>query len=82
MILDDHLDTITRFSEFPELYGSKLTWFQNGGHRDIKLVYRGRILKVYYKVNENDLFSIIEDAKRELITYNSITFIQGEYSEG
>jgi hypothetical protein len=66
MILDDYLDTITRFSEYPELYGSKLTWFQNGSFRDLKLVYRGRILKVYTEVNENDLFSIIEDAKKIL----------------
>jgi hypothetical protein len=66
MILDDYLDTITRFSEYPELYGSKLTWFQNGSFSDIKLVYRGRVLKVYIDVNENDLFSIIEDAKKIL----------------
>lgn len=69
LIIDDHLDTITRFSNKPELHGSKLTWFQNGGFRDIKLVYRGRILKVYYKVDENDLFSIIEDANNILNTY-------------
>jgi hypothetical protein len=25
MIIDDHLDTITRFSEYPEFHGSKLT---------------------------------------------------------
>lgn len=66
MILDDYLDTITRFSEYPELYGSKLTWFQNGSFSDIKLIYRGRLLKVYLDVNENDLFSIIEDAKKIL----------------
>ena len=70
MILDDYLDTITRFSEYPELYGSKLTRFQNGSFSDIKLVYRGRILKVYINPDENDLFSIIEDAKRLL--YNHI----------
>ena len=69
MILDDHLDTITRFSEFPELYGSKLTRFQNGSFSDIKLIYRGRILKVYINPDENDLFSIIEDSKRILFTH-------------
>ena len=69
LIIDDHLDTITRFSDFPELYGSKLTWFQNGSFSDIKLVYRGRILKVYINPVENDLFSIIEDAKRTLYSY-------------
>ena len=69
LILDDYLDTITRFSEYPELYGSKLTRFQNGPFSDIKLVYRGRILKVYINPDENDLFSIIEDAKRRLYSY-------------
>lgn len=69
LIIDDHLDTITRFSENPNLYGSKLTWFQNGGFRDIKLSYKGRILKVYTNINENDLFSVIEDAKTILSTY-------------
>ena len=69
MIIDDHLDTVTRFSDLPELYGSKLTRFQNGSFSDIKLVYRGRILKVYINPNENDLVSIIEDAKEILYTY-------------
>lgn len=69
MILDDHLDTITRFSEFPELYGSKLTWFRNGSFSDIKLIYRGRILKVYIDPDENDLFSIIEDSRKILFTH-------------
>ena len=78
MIIDDYLDTITRFSEYPEFHGSKLTWFQNGSFSDIKLVYKGRILKVYTNVNENDLFSIVEDAKKELLTYNSIKIKLGD----
>jgi hypothetical protein len=69
LILDDHLDTITRFSEYPELYGSKLTRFQNGSFSDIKLVYRGRVLKIYINPDENDLFSIIEDARKTLYSY-------------
>ena len=69
MIIDDHLDTVTRFSDLPELYGSKLIRFQNGSFRDLKLIYRGRILKVYIDTNENDLFSIIEDSKKLLYDY-------------
>ena len=69
LIIDDHLDTITRFSGKPEFHGSKLTWFQNGGFRDIKLVYKGRLLKIYTNVNENDLFSIIEDATKAIINF-------------
>lgn len=69
LIIDDHLDTITRFKDQSELYGSKLTWFQNGSFRDIKLVYKGRLLKVYLNINENDLFSIIQDAETVLRNY-------------
>jgi hypothetical protein len=69
LIIDDHLDTITRFKDQPELYGSKLTWFQNGSFRDIKLVYKGRLLKVYLNTNENDLFSITQDAETVLRNY-------------
>ena len=72
LIIDDYLDTITRFSEYPELYGSKLEYFQNGNFRDIRLMYRGRLLKCFLitnTVDENDLFSIIEDAKRTLYSY-------------
>lgn len=78
MIIDDHLDTITRFSEYLEFHGSKLTRFQNGSFSDIKLVYKGRILKVYINPNENDLFSIIEDAKKVLLTHNSVFVIPAE----
>lgn len=78
LILDDYLDTLTRFSEYPELYGSKLTRFQNGSFSDIKLVYRGRILKIYINPDENDLFSIIEDAKRTLYSYINRGDIQSE----
>ena len=69
LIIDDHLDTITRFKGQSELYGSKLTWFQNGTFRDIKLVYKGRLLKIYININENDLFSIIQDAETALRNY-------------
>ena len=69
LIIDDHLDTITRFKDQPELYGSKLTWFQNGSFRDIKLVYKSRLLKVYININENDLFLIVQDEETVLRNY-------------
>ncbi len=72
LIIDDYLDTITRFPHNPLLYGSKLTYFQNGKYRDIKLVYRGRILKVYTNINENDLFSIQADAEEILLNHIEI----------
>lgn len=78
MIIDDHLDTITRFSEYPEFYNSKLTWFQNGSFSDVKLLFKGRILKVYTNVTENDLFWMVDDAKKTLLTHNSISGIPME----
>lgn len=78
MIINDHLDTITRFSEYPEFHGSKLTWFQNGSFSDVKLLYRGRILKVYTNVNENDLFWMVDDARKVLLTHNSIKIDLGD----
>ena len=42
---------------------------KNGSFRDIKLVYKGRLLKVYININENNLFSIIQDAETVLRNY-------------
>ena len=47
MLIDEHLDTISRFENYPELWGSKLEYFQNSDFRDIRLSYRGRVLKIY-----------------------------------
>lgn len=71
LIIDDYLDTITRFSEDSKFQWSKLTWFQNGKFRDIKLLYKNRILKIYTDIDENDLISIIDDARTTLTYYLS-----------
>lgn len=69
LLLDDELDTITRFEDEPNYYGAKLERFQNGAFSDLRLLYRGRILKIYLNVDENDLFSIIEDSKQVIFKY-------------
>lgn len=69
LIIDDYLDTITRFPEDSKFQWSKLTWFQNGDFRDIKLLYKNRILKIYTDIDENDLISIIDDARATLTYY-------------
>lgn len=43
-LIDEKLDVITRF---PKFHGSCLRWFNNGGYRDIKLVYKQRVLKIF-----------------------------------
>lgn len=45
--VDRKLDLITTFPKSPELQGAKLEWFRNGDFRDIRLSYRGRVLKVF-----------------------------------
>ena len=52
-IIDDSLDTITRFEQFQDLAGAKLSWFPNGKYRDIKLTYCGRLLKVFLVADES-----------------------------
>lgn len=70
MIIDDYLDTITRFEDYPNLYGSKLEYFQNAGFRDIRLSYRGRILKIYPLTETfKDERAVIEDALNSLFKY-------------
>jgi hypothetical protein len=59
-VVDRQLDLITNFLDQPELSGAKLEYFHNGDFRDIRLSYRGRILKVFLvagKVNETLLIS-------------------------
>lgn len=71
MVIDDFLDTVTRFEEYPELYGSKLEYFQNSGFRDLRLTYRGRILKVYLLSGNPDLDKLKKEAYLTLLKYKS-----------
>jgi hypothetical protein len=66
IIIDDHLDTITRFEEQPAFYGSKLEYFDNAGFRDVRLIYRGRVLGVWANVSDSTM-RVIEEAAVELI---------------
>ena len=45
--IDRELDLISTFPKFPELQGAQLEWFNNGGFRDIRLKYKGRLMKVF-----------------------------------
>jgi hypothetical protein len=71
MVIDDFLDTVTRFEEYPELYGSKLEYFQNSGFRDLRLTYRGRVLKVYLLCGAPDLENLKKEAYLTLLKYKS-----------
>lgn len=71
MLIDEYLDTVTRFEEHPELYGSKLEYFQNSSFRDLRLTYRGRILKIYLLRGNPDLESLKKEAYLTLLQYKS-----------
>lgn len=47
LVIDNWLDTITKFEQFQNITGAKLVWFQNGDFRDIKLVHQKRLLKIF-----------------------------------
>ena len=58
--IDYQLDLITDFRNSPDFAGAKLEYFHNGNYRDIKLSYKGRVLKVFLvagPVNETWLIS-------------------------
>lgn len=58
--IDRELDLITDFRNCPDFVGAKLEYFHNGDFRDIRLLYKGRVLKVFLvagKVNETLLIS-------------------------
>ena len=58
--VDRTLDLITDFRDCPDFVGAKLEYFHNGDFRDIRLCYKGRILKVFLvasKVNEESLIN-------------------------
>ena len=67
--IDRRLDLITTFPKLPEFHGAKLDWFRNGDSRDIRLSYKGRLLKVYLTAGESsavNLSYIICDAQNIL----------------
>lgn len=69
--VDRRLDLITTFPKSPELQGAKLEWFRNGDCRDIRLSYRGRILKVFLVRSSTlvDIESLIKES--ESLLYKS-----------
>lgn len=66
MIIDDYLDTITRYDGQSTFYGAKLEYFQNAEFRDVRLLYRGRILKVWLEPSESEL-AVIKETAAEVI---------------
>ena len=76
LIINDHLDTLTRFSEQPAFYGAKLERFQNAGFWDIRLWYRGRLLGVWtdpvdpMRIEDQAVELILDELRRRKLRDN------------
>lgn len=67
--IDRRLDLITEFRNRPDFAGAKLEYFHNGDYRDIRLTYKGRILKVFLVADEVNETLLISESER--ILFNS-----------
>lgn len=69
LVIDQELDTVSKFDEFQNLIGCRLKWFKNGYARDLQLLHRNRILKVWVVTDESkvDLQKIIQEAREILL---------------
>ena len=62
--IDRQLDLITDFRDSPDFAGAKLEYFNNSGFRDIRLLYKNRILKIFLVAGEvNETFLITESER-------------------
>ena len=60
--IDRQLDLITDFRDCPNFVGAKLEYFHNGDYRDIRLVFKGRILKVFLVAGSVDETFVISES--------------------
>jgi hypothetical protein len=67
--VDRELDLITDFRNCPDFVGAKLEYFHNGDFRDIRLCYKGRILKVFLVAGEVNETFLISESLRILKTF-------------
>lgn len=68
-VIDRQLDLITDFRNCPDFAGAKLEYFRNGDFRDIRLVYKGRTLKIFVVLkpaSEFNEISLISESERIL----------------
>lgn len=73
LVIDRELDLITDFRDCPNFVGAKLEYFRNGDFRDIRLSYRGRILKVFLVAGEVNEIALISEAEKILRSSGLLT---------
>lgn len=67
-IIDRRFDLITEFRDCPDFTGAKLEYFHNGEFRDIRLCYKGRIIKCFLVAGPVDEESLIAESVKILRT--------------
>ena len=65
--IDRRLDLITDFRDTLNFVGARLEYFHNGDFRDIRLSYKGRILKVFLVTGKAKETFLISESKKILI---------------
>ena len=65
--IDRRLDLITEFRDSPDFAGAKLEYFNNGGYRDIRLLYKGRLIKVFLVAGSVNEIWVISEATKILL---------------
>lgn len=66
--IDRELDLITDFRNCPDFTGAKLEYFHNGDFRDIRLCYKGRIIKCFLVAGPVNEIALISESERILRT--------------
>ena len=67
-VVDRELDLITDFRNCPNFVGAKLEYFKNGDFRDIRLCYKGRVLKIFLVAGPVNETFLISESERILST--------------
>lgn len=65
-LIDRELDLITDFRNCPNFIGAKLEYFHNGDFRDIRLLFKGRVLKIFLVAGEVNETWVISESERIL----------------
>ena len=73
--IDRQLDLITDFRDSPDFAGARLEYFHNGDYRDIRLVYMGRILKVFLVAGPVNETWVISESKKILLNSDLLEII-------
>jgi hypothetical protein len=71
--VDRNLDLITDFRNCHNFVGAKLEYFHNGDFRDIRLLYKGRLLKVFLVAGPVNETWIVSESERILRTSGLLT---------